>query len=40
MKKSIGCPADGIEGFRLFMTGKKQAPLIPADVMKQLNAIH
>ena len=38
MKKSIGCPADGIEGFRLFMTGNKDKPmetnLIPDDIMK------
>ena len=44
MKKSIGCPADGIEGFRLFMTGNKEKPmktnLIPDDIMKQLSVIH
>jgi hypothetical protein len=38
MKKSIGCPADGIEGFRLFMIGQKEKPLdsnlIPDDVMR------
>jgi hypothetical protein len=44
MKKSNGCPADGIEGFRLFMTGNTEKPAstdVPIDVMRfQLNAIN
>jgi len=44
MQKSIGCPADGIEGFRLFMIGQKEQPmdqnLIPPDIMRQLSVIH
>ena len=44
MKKSIGCPADGIEGFRLFMIGQKEKPeekeTIPYDIIKQLAAHH
>ena len=44
MKKSTGCPADGIEGFRLFMIGQREKPmdpnLIPPDIMRQLSVIH
>ena len=44
MKKSTGCPADGIEGFRLFMIGQREKPmdpnLLPPDVMRQLSVIH
>ena len=38
MKKPKGCPADGIEGFRLFMIGQKEKPqdMIPADVKRKL----
>ena len=43
MKKSTGCPADGIEGFRLFMIGQREKPmdpnLIPPDIMRQ-SVIH
>ena len=38
MKKSQGCPADGIEGFRLFMIGQTDRPVeadaIPIEVMR------
>ena len=37
IKKPEGCPADGIEGFRMFMIGQKELPvsldLIPLDIM-------
>ena len=37
MMKSTGCPADGIEGFRLFMTGTPEVPPdteVPIDVLR------
>lgn len=42
MKKPKGCPADGIEGFRLFMIGQKDKPvnLIPEDVKRRLTVHH
>jgi hypothetical protein len=44
MKKTTGCPADGIEGFRLFMIGQREKPeqdeIIPYDIIRQLAAIH
>ena len=38
MKKPKGCPADGIEGFRLFMIGQKEKPqdIMPAEVKRKL----
>ena len=44
MMRSTGCPADGIEGFRLFMTGTQERPAdtdVPIDVLRfQLASIH
>ena len=42
MKKPQGCPADGIEGFRLFMIGQKEKPVLKLsdDVKHRLSVLH